>query len=80
MKHSFISCLIVATTIALTGCAANHNPDEAITICTERSPVCTQDYTPVCGKHENKSWRTFANACTACSDITTVGYKTGECP
>lgn len=65
----------------LAGCATTGNSisDPSLTICTDRSPVCTQNYTPVCGKSSEHGWKTYANACNACADATVEGHKPGEC-
>ncbi len=55
-----------------------------------RPEVCTQDYVPVCGLVDTgipcvtmpcptDEWKTYSNACTACSIPTVVGYRAGEC-
>lgn len=60
-------------------------------ICTDpRSPICTMEYMPVCGKRDtgircvttpcpSMEWKTYPNACTACADEAVVGYIAGEC-
>ena len=40
------------------------------------------DYTPVCGLRNiagKKEWKTYSNACSACSDSTVTGYKKDAC-
>jgi len=46
--------------------------------------ICTLDYTPVCGHkvtscEEEFCYRTYGNACMACSDSSIDYYQTGEC-
>jgi len=52
--------------------------------CTEPRPeVCTMDYTPVCALRTvsgKEQWKTYANACTACSDAAVTGYRENACP
>jgi len=55
-----------------------------------RPEVCTEEYRPVCALHDtgvrcittpcaSTEWKTYGNACTACSDTDVIGYKQGEC-
>jgi hypothetical protein len=55
-----------------------------------RSPICTQDYRPVCGLRDtgircvttpcdSTEWITYSNACTACSDSSVERYRPGAC-
>jgi hypothetical protein len=40
------------------------------------------DYTPVCGLQRQsgvEQWKTYSNACSACSDAAVVGYRKGAC-
>jgi hypothetical protein len=67
-------------------------PHQITTACADPRPeFCTRDYRPVCAQAdtgvrcvkapcpEAREWKTFGNACTACSDETVMGYKEGEC-
>jgi hypothetical protein len=73
-------CFFTSAALFVTGCASTPVPDQNLTVCTDRSPVCTQNYNPVCGQNNNNEWKTYSNACTACSNKNVVGYKPGECP
>lgn len=70
------------------------NPQEesqSLNQCPENRPdVCTQIYQPVCGLVDtgircittpcpSAEFKTFGNACTACSDTNVTGYHEGEC-
>ena len=55
-----------------------------------RSPICTQDYRPVCGLRDtgircvttpcdSTEWKTYSNACAACSDSSVERYRPGAC-
>lgn len=60
--------------------------------CEEPRPeACTKEYRPVCGMRDtgircvttpcdSTEWRTYGNACMACSDKEVYGYKAGQCP
>ena len=52
---------------------------EAI-ICTDPRPqMCTMDYSPVCGKKSDGTYKTYSNGCGACSDHEVVEFLEGEC-
>jgi hypothetical protein len=71
----------VMLVFGLTGCAGSGPPVQSgMTVCEDPRPqVCTMIYSPVCGIHEDKSQKTYASDCTACSKATVVGYELGEC-
>lgn len=66
-------------------------PEEReFTECTERSDVCTRQYDPVCAAVDtgircvkapcpSTDWKTFGNACEACSNESVHGYQPGRC-
>jgi hypothetical protein len=56
----------------------------------ERPEICTREYVPVCGLRDtgircvtppcpSGEWRTYGNACEACSDASVTGYTEGAC-
>ena len=56
-----------------------------------RPELCTRDYRPVCALRDtgvrcittpcpSTEWKTYSNACSACSDPDVMGYKLDECP
>lgn len=56
-----------------------------------RPQMCTREYRPVCASRDSgvrcvttpcpsMEWRTYGNACDACSDKTVSGYRDGACP
>lgn len=82
-KHyKFESTTILLLSAITFGCSSS-KADEDITICTEPRPeVCTMDYTPVCGLQNvsgKEEWKTYSNACGACSDSTVTGYRKDTC-
>jgi hypothetical protein len=82
-KHyKFELVTILFLSAAACGCSATQMKDD-LTECTEPRPeVCTMDYTPVCGLQRvsgSEQWKTFSNACSACSDSTVVGYNKDAC-
>ena len=64
------------------GCSSA-NVKDGLTLCTEPRPeICTMDYTPVCGLQRisgAEQWKTYSNACSACSDSTVTGYNKDAC-
>ncbi len=49
-------------------------------ICPEPRPqMCTMDYRPVCAQLKDGSFKTYANACSSCSDPNVSGYREGAC-
>ena len=63
---------------------------DAVECVDPRSPICTQDYLPVCGLRDtgircvttpcdSSEWKTYSNACVACSDTSVELYRPGAC-
>lgn len=55
-------------------------------ICTQdekESDICTMEYNPVCGEIAlntgEKTYKTYSNGCSACSDMNVVSHMQGEC-
>ena len=73
--------LAVMLTAASACTWAETEPD--LVRCTDPRPeVCTMDYTPVCAlraEDGSEHWKTYANACTACSDATVKAYREKAC-
>jgi hypothetical protein len=44
-----------------------------------RSQLCTQEYRPVCATLLDDSFKTYTNACTACTNPSVTGYRNGAC-
>lgn len=74
--------LLMAVLVIFSNCSANEaagtvNP----TVCPEKRPmICTMDYQPVCALSNDKSMKTYSNACTACSNPEVVSYVPQACP
>ncbi len=48
--------------------------------CVEPRPqLCTMQYDPVCGLTGNNQYKTFSNACSACSDASVSAHSPGTC-
>ena len=69
--------------LLLTSCATPTGrtiPANAVQCTDPRPQVCTMDYTPVCAsRDETAEMATYANACTACADITVIYHQPGAC-
>lgn len=75
--------VLAVSLIAVSGCTQAETKSDTVQ-CTEPRPeVCTMDYTPVCALRTGsgtEQWKTYANACTACSDAAVTGYRANACP
>ncbi|MGB5275568.1 MAG: hypothetical protein WBO73_14365 [Gammaproteobacteria bacterium] len=78
----FILTTVLLISATAVGCSTSKTTDDLIP-CTEPRPeVCTMDYNPVCATRQLSGierWKTYSNACTACSDVTVIGYRKGAC-
>ncbi len=83
-------CLAVACRSPHPAPSAADAPPDAVECADPRSPICTQDYLPVCGLRDtgircvttpcdSTEWKTYSNACTACSDTSVERYRPGAC-
>lgn len=60
--------------------AALAGEEPALTSCPEPRPeICTMDYTPVCARHTDGSFKTYSNGCTACTNPSVEGYVEDAC-
>jgi hypothetical protein len=76
MKQIVVICCL----LLLSACVTKP-PAPVLTACKDKRPkVCTQEYQPVCGFNEaGQKMRTYSNACSACGDVTVLGYTLGQC-
>ena len=59
---------------------ANADNMKEMVPCTEPRPeICAQDYRPVCAVLQDGGFKTYSNACSACSDPSVTGYRDGAC-
>ena len=48
--------------------------------CEEPRPqLCTMQFDPVCGLTGHNQYKTYSNACSACSDASVPGHSPGAC-
>ena len=74
--------LFIAVMAVFSNCSADGLPETIkSTVCPENRPMmCTMDYTPVCGLHNDKSTKTYSNACGACSNKAVISHVPLACP
>ena len=68
--------------ITVSACTQGATKPDLILCSDPRPEVCTMDYTPVCALRAaaaTEQWKTYANACTACSDEAVKGYRENAC-
>ena len=86
---------IIFIILGIAGCeTATVDTSADITIDTEcqdpRPDMCTEEYRPVCALRDtgvrcvttpcpSAEWKTYGNACAACSDTDVMGYRLEEC-
>ena len=82
---------VVVSSFATLGCSSPPPTSEAmsseatystpeLTACEDPRPqVCTLQYDPVCGFTSADKYKTYSNACSACSDAAVTGHRPGAC-
>lgn len=75
--------VISVVSITLFSCAYTQDDefdDKKLNQCVSPKPeLCTKEYKPVCGFETDGNYRTFSNACMACSDAEVNTYDDGAC-
>jgi len=83
MKNKINILAAVFMSVSLSSCTTTEKKtvvDESLTKCTTPKPqICTLEYKPVCGYEIDANYKTFSNACTACSNAKIVSYAEGAC-
>jgi len=82
MNSNNLAFISVFLGVVLVGACQNQAAkfEEIDNLCPDPRPqVCTMNYLPVCGVLKGDSEKTYANACSACSDERVVGTNEGEC-
>ncbi len=90
-REMMLQCERMVMTALLAGfiaaaCAQSSALEETVSsrpvliACEEPRPqLCTMQYDPVCGLTGNNQYKTFSNACSACSDASVSGHSPGAC-
>ena len=97
ISNALLVAVLAATPYMGAGCRPTRSTPSAAEAAREpvecvdpRSPICTQDYLPVCGLRDtgircvttpcdSAEWKTYSNACTACSGPSVELYRPGAC-
>jgi len=85
-----VPCLGAGCACAQSTPSTEQRAPETVACLDPRSSICTQDYRPVCGLRDtgircvttpcdSTEWKTYSNACTACSDPSVERYRPGAC-
>jgi len=83
--NNFLLKIVAISFASLTVLSCAHTMDDEfddkkLTQCVSPKPeVCTKEYKPVCGFEADGNYRTFSNACMACSDAEINAYDDGAC-
>lgn len=91
-SHFRHACAAALAGLFLAGCSARTvQPPEDFKQCSDPRPqMCTREYKPVCANRDTgircvttpcpaAEWKTYGNACDACSDKAVTGYRPGAC-
>jgi hypothetical protein len=79
---------LLTALILLAGTGCSLHPERAVEgpglfpwiKCRDPRPeMCTNEYDPVCGRLVKGAFKTYGNACTACSDTGVVEHRPGSC-
>ena len=78
--------IVLLTGYTAVACAQSPAVEETVSsqpvlvACEEPRPqVCTMQFDPVCGFTVNNQYKTYSNACSACSDASVSGHSPGAC-
>ena len=78
MISGLMTLLMLMAVVNISAAFAGEEP--VLKSCPEPRPqVCTMDYTPVCARHTDGSFKTYSNGCTACTNPSVEGYFAGPC-
>jgi hypothetical protein len=94
LHSAWLGVALLATSCAAAPATPPAEPAPAadFVACDDPRPeMCTREYRPVCGARDtgvrcvttpcpSTEWKTYGNACTACSDPKVEGHRPGECP
>jgi len=73
---------LLSLMMLVTACASADKKEPGIKeiICQDPRPqMCTMHYMPVCALLQEKQYKTYSNACSACSDPDVISYIKASC-
>ena len=81
MKIKILPSIFVITMLCLSACTGTTSKTQINPVKCEnpRPQICTMIYKPVCGISKSGAKKTYASACTACSDENVVAFEKEEC-
>lgn len=80
MNSNWMRASLMAACLLISACQSTQPKAQLELECEfPRPEICTFEYRPVCGLHEDGEWRTHGNGCSACANQTVLGYKSGAC-
>ncbi len=78
--------IVLLTGYTAVACAQSSALEESVSsrpvlaTCEEPRPqLCTMQFDPVCGLTADNQYKTYSNACSACSDASVSGHNPGAC-
>jgi len=84
-RERMVMIVLLAGFTAL-ACAQSSAVEETVSsrpvlvACEEPRPqLCTMQYDPVCGLTADNQYKTYSNACSACSDASVSAHTPGAC-
>jgi len=74
-------CIFIITLLlSLSACTTKTPLPEQVRRCDSPRPeVCPMSYIPACGYSTDGPFKTYSNACSACSENKVIGFLEGVC-
>ena len=86
LRRASTLAFVALTVLLAVSCSPETNNSDSpsaksgFTACEEPRPqVCTAHYDPACGALRDGTYKTYSNACSACSDAAVAGHRPGAC-
>ena len=77
---ALLACFITAACAQSSAVEETVSSRPVLVACEEPRPqLCTMQYDPVCVLTGNSQYKTYSNACSACSDASVSGHTPGAC-
>ena len=82
-RNKLVLVILLAVAVSCTSNPGDSDDDLLLRVILCNAPrpeLCTREYRPVCGLHRSEiEWKTYSNACSACSDSAVRGYRPEAC-